>query len=466
MSRLDKHERGDRIKWGIIFALVAALIVGFFAIVTKGFTQNDPKTWFGGERAEAATVRSGGAVEVTSGAKLADGVVTLSSSLDKVTFEYTVNDLVPLGVATVSTLSISVKDSAGNIQSKDYNVQNYSIVTKLTEEFNLTVGETYIVSGFATWMRNSMNTGQTAEITFQYGAKLPETPSKTGYTFAGWYYDAEFTRPYSGEFIAADTQFYAKFEAIDYSITYNANSGTVDGKTSYNIESETYTLPTPTRTGYNFLGWYGSSTFGGEPVTEIAQGSTGNVTVYAKWEIQTFKVSFFVDNELYVEMTVNYGTRLADLYIVEKATMRAVAFSLDADMLTAYDTYDIINEDISLFAAKDFLICVGLSYNIDGEITTDLLDYNSTLSDLRTPTKDGYTFDGWYYDEDFKQSVGSEDKLTSNTTIYAKFTENTPARNFWNNVGAFFRTWWWCFAVGGAVIVIAVTVAVIEKKKG
>jgi uncharacterized repeat protein (TIGR02543 family) len=48
------------------------------------------------------------------------------------------------------------------------------------------------------------------------------------------------------------------------------------------VESETITLGTPTKNGYTFAGWYDSST-GGNKVTQIAKGSTGDIILYAKW---------------------------------------------------------------------------------------------------------------------------------------------------------------------------------------
>lgn len=63
-------------------------------------------------------------------------------------------------------------------------------------------------------------------------------------------------------------------------------------KTSYNIETADYTLPTPTRTGYTFGGWHTSSDFSGTAVTQIAQGSTGNKTFYAKWVANSYSITY------------------------------------------------------------------------------------------------------------------------------------------------------------------------------
>ncbi len=306
-------------------------------------------------------------------------------------------------------------------------------------------------------------TGQT-RIKYGSWSALPPTPSKTGYTFGGWYSDENFTQPYTNEYVTSDINLYAKFNVINYSIIYNTNEGTVNGLSSYNIESETYVLPTPTLTGYDFIGWYSSADFTGDPVTEIPQGSTGDVTVYAKWKIQVYKVSFYVDGELYLEMDVEYGTRLVDLYLVDTQTLEAVAFSLDAEMLTAYDANAMITNDMSLFSSEKFAVYAGLTYNIDGVETMDLLDYNSTLSDLRVPEKDGYTFDGWFYDAEYTKAVSSTDKLMSNKTIYAKFTEIAP-ETFGDKVAKFFSDWWWCFAVGAAVIAVGTVLIIVKTKR-
>ena len=67
-----------------------------------------------------------------------------------------------------------------------------------------------------------------------------------------------------------------------YTITYELNGGTnaPENPAGYNVETETITLKDPVKTGYTFAGWY---TAGNSPVTKIKNGSTGNITLYAKW---------------------------------------------------------------------------------------------------------------------------------------------------------------------------------------
>lgn len=117
---------------------------------------------------------------------------------------------------------------------------------------------------------------------------LPATnPSKIGYTFAGWYLDKDTWKvPVTAETLSTlsitqHTNVYAKFTAISYKITYvlDATDATNTNPTSYTIESPTITLADAARPGYTFNGWYKGNT----RVTSIQAGSTGAVTLVARW---------------------------------------------------------------------------------------------------------------------------------------------------------------------------------------
>ncbi len=85
-----------------------------------------------------------------------------------------------------------------------------------------------------------------------------------------------------------------------YTITYHLDDGSLDGtqKTSYTQFDEDYTLPTPTKTGYVFAGWYGASDFSGLPTVVLGSGSVGNKEYWAKWGA-VVTVSWTVDDDLY-----------------------------------------------------------------------------------------------------------------------------------------------------------------------
>lgn len=120
-------------------------------------------------------------------------------------------------------------------------------------------------------------------------SRIPDsltTPSKTGFSFTGWYTESSLTnRAVSGTKLTGDTIVYAGWNLQNYTIAYNLDGGTLSGqKTSYTINDSTYVLPTPTKEGFTFKGWYDNASFTGSPVTTLGAGSYGDKTYYAKWK--------------------------------------------------------------------------------------------------------------------------------------------------------------------------------------
>jgi|GEM_PF-4915047 len=93
-----------------------------------------------------------------------------------------------------------------------------------------------------------------------------------------------------------------------YSITYNLDGGTnyAGAPTSYTPLTNTITLGTPTKTGYDFVGWYDTASDGNK-ITQIVKGSSGNIVLYARWSIKQYTVTFkdYNGNTLKTE-TVDY----------------------------------------------------------------------------------------------------------------------------------------------------------------
>ena len=125
----------------------------------------------------------------------------------------------------------------------------------------------------------SFKEGKTLTLTGKAGEAftLTESPEREGYDLTGW--DPALPEKYPEK----DTEYTAVWvkEGV-FTITYELNGGTnvPENPASYNVVTETITLKDPVNPGYTFAGWY---TAGNSPVTKIPQGSTGNITLYAKW---------------------------------------------------------------------------------------------------------------------------------------------------------------------------------------
>jgi uncharacterized repeat protein (TIGR02543 family) len=171
---------------------------------------------------------------------------------------------------------------------------------------------TYISNGVSQyWLEPNNYTHGTAQM-------LATPDPREGYTFDGWYEDDQFTGEAVVEVPASatgDKTFYAKWTAIEYTITYYSIVG--DEKTELTgLEPATYTtesgatLPTEisvVREGWVFEGW--CSYTSGPQVTQIAPGTTGNKTFYVRWDVADFGL---FDGEIYLDACVADSTDLTE----------------------------------------------------------------------------------------------------------------------------------------------------------
>lgn len=143
---------------------------------------------------------------------------------------------------------------------------------------------------------NGATSGAMADSVHVYGTKSllnKNSFKRKGYTFAGWNTQMDGKgKTYKDkaavtDLTAAKNQtitLYAKWKAITYKITYKPNKGKMPSsvRKSYKVNTKTFTLPKPTRKGYDFDGWYKDKKFK-KRADQIKTGSTGNLTLYAKW---------------------------------------------------------------------------------------------------------------------------------------------------------------------------------------
>ena len=126
-------------------------------------------------------------------------------------------------------------------------------------------------------------------------------PSRTGYTFAGWFAEAGFSTQVTtiDKGSSGDKALYAKWTPITYNLTYHLNSGTApspDNPATYTIETSTITLSNPARDYYNYSGWYSEPGFSNQ-VTKIELGSYGNKDLYAKWTPIVYSISYVLKQD-------------------------------------------------------------------------------------------------------------------------------------------------------------------------
>ena len=237
---------------------------------------------------------------------------------------------------------------------------------------------------------------------------FPETPTKEGYTFKGWYFDEAFTQAYDGRPITSDTKLYAKFEINRYTVTFDSAGGsTVSSQT---VDWNTVlSLPNTSRAGYDFLGWYYSN---GTQYTN--QVITANTSLVARWEIKHFAVSFDSAGGAAVEtQTVDYGNS-ASVSSISREGYNFLGWFLSNG--TQY-TNQAITENTTL-TAKWQIKTFKVTYDSNGgeAVSEETIEWNKTAS-APTLERTGYIFHGWYNGETKYEGQA----VTADMTLTAKW---------------------------------------------
>ncbi|MBB6459105.1 leucine-rich repeat protein [Flammeovirga kamogawensis] len=173
------------------------------------------------------------------------------------------------------------------------NVEGKTIYGKWTpSDYTLTYE-----GGFAAHNNPSEYTIETPTI------ELSNEGDRDGYKvewFTSINYDTLVSEITTGSF--GDTTLYGKETIIDYTINY-PNEGIHTNPFTFTIESETITFKNPTDSlGYTFAGWFTDVELT-QPITSLPKGSTGNLSVYAKWTLQEFTISYNGVDDSYTGVT-------------------------------------------------------------------------------------------------------------------------------------------------------------------
>ena len=193
-------------------------------------------------------------------------------------------------------------------------------------------------------------TGTMTDQTFTYGVKQALTKNaftRTGYTFTGWntkadgsgtaYTDKQEVTSLTAK-DGATIMLYAQWKINSYMLTYNPNGGTVTPTSKTLTYGSTYgALPTPSRTGYTFTGWFTAASGGSKVGTTTTMGA-GNTTVYAHWRANILTVNYYPNGATKVD-TSSAADGTAVSTIDSSAKYRSDAFGYDAS-LPSYGLWD------------------------------------------------------------------------------------------------------------------------------
>ena len=264
----------------------------------------------------------------------------------------------------------------------------------------------------------------------QYGT-LPNA-ERTGYTFKGW-----FTSKTGGNEvkstdtvkITADQILYARWTVNTYKVSFNGNGGSNAQDISVTYDSTYGTLPNSTRTGYSFGGWYTSSGVGQKVESSTKVTTASDHTLYAHWNGVVYTVTYDAQGGSCSENSKNvtYGSTYGTLPNPTRQGFTFAGWSTDKSNTVTSGTAVTIVGNHTLYAkwtANPYRV----NFNANGgsvSTSSKNVTYGMTYGTLPTPTRDYYTFNGWYTAASGGQKVVSTTNvtITNNQTLYAHWTE-------------------------------------------
>ena len=280
--------------------------------------------------------------------------------------------------------------------------------------------------------------------------------TKEFYDFEGWYDNNTFTGSpitnlsgsYDGEYSV-----FAKWDGESYTIAYNLDGGSFEGgyhEPTVHDYNTTVDLPPSdkvTKTGYTFKGWYDNSSFTGNPITTIPASVTTDSNIYAKWEVNKYRVSYVVNGGAYLngyspknERAYNENVNLPTDAQIEKqyhvfrgwydneSLSGSAVTTIAANSLVGDKTYYARWEIDPAYAGTT----VYLRFDSDGGNGT-MADIPYTFYDeasvpVNEFSKTGYTFSNWV--DENGVVVSSNFRMVGDVTLKAIWTQNYVPRSF------------------------------------
>nr|WP_259323668.1 InlB B-repeat-containing protein [Bifidobacterium adolescentis] len=317
-------------------------------------------------------------------------------------------------------------------------------------DFNQTV--TGDVTLYAHWSVNSYtlafdgNGGKASESsrTVQYGSQYGSLPTatRTGHTFQGWY-----TAKSGGTKVspsttmgAANTTLYAHWSVNAYTLAFDGNGGKAsESSRKVQYGNQYGTLPTATRTGYAFQGWYTARSDGSQ-VSSSTTMEAANTTVYAHWTVNTYTVSFDSNGGSAVaSQSVRYGSKATQPANPTRAGHTFQGWYTARSGGSKYDFGTAVTGDVTLYAHWS-VNSYTLTFDGNGGKPSEAsrtVAYGGQYGSLPTATRTGYAFQGWYTARDGGTKVSPSTTMgAADTTLYARWSVNSYTVSFDSDGGS------------------------------
>ena len=244
-------------------------------------------------------------------------------------------------------------------------------------------------------------TSEALVYTVEQPVTLP-TPTREGYAFLGWTVNSDMAPQLTvvlPQGSIGNRTYTANWELTEYNITMDLNGGSGETALLYTVIDDEFALPTPTRNGYEFVGWTGEGITTPQTSVKIPKGSTGNKAYTANWKVIEYTIT----------LDTNGGPNVSPIkYTVEDS------FTLPYPLRPGYEFAGWVLDGSGMLPATTLIIYYGTTGDLHYKAEWRLAEYTITMDlsggsgqekmvytitdedfELPTPTRNGYEFVGW-----------------------------------------------------------------------
>ena len=268
----------------------------------------------------------------------------------------------------------------------------------------------------------------------KYGSKAsrPTDPTRAGHTFQGWYTSRDGGARYDfNQTVTGDVTLYAHWSVNSYTLAFDGNGGKAsESSRTVQYGSQYGSLPTATRTGHTFQGWYTAKS-GGTKVSPSTTMGAANTTLYAHWSVNAYTLAFDGNGGKASESSrkVQYGNQYGTL---PTATRTGYAFQ---GWYTARSGGSQVSSSTTMEAANTTVYAhwtvntYTVSFDSDGgsNVPAQKVRYGSKASRPADPTRAGHTFQGWYTSRDGGSKYDFGTAVTGDVTLHAHWAKEPAA---------------------------------------
>ncbi|MEC0109726.1 InlB B-repeat-containing protein [Paenibacillus taichungensis] len=317
---------------------------------------------------DSGTALLNGAAFTSGTAVMADGSYTLvvTNDIGSTTVQFNIDTAAPvvLGVADngkydkgptitfnegTATLNGSPFSSGATVQSEG----EYILI--VTDSAGNTTNLHFSFYVPRTINFNSNGGSEVNEQTVYYGDKviIPSDPTKAGHTFTGWYTNSALNQAFdfSNTTVTNDLTLFAKWTVNTYTMNFESNGGSVIADQSVDYGGLATAPTDPTKVGHTFAGWYTDSALN-QAFDFDNTTVTHNLTLYAKWTPNTYKVTFnTLGGSAVSDAAVEYGKKLSAPASPSRSGYTFAGWYADPELKTSFNFDQTeVTADLTLYA--------------------------------------------------------------------------------------------------------------------